>query len=182
MLRVAGFVRAFFFALQAIQFEARYRNARVGAVDLFGGAAQIVIERDCFLFPRLLQLAKTFEFGGERASFRFSKRSEFADRAISARFAFGELSAYSRSSRLRTRGPLDCLAAAGEHPAAIGPAIGEQEITVRMRVRHGSGLIAIVRRDSIGEARQRFRVWPVRPLVKLRDRRDAEGPSFKSTG
>jgi hypothetical protein len=59
----AGFVGSLFFALQAIEFEAGDGDSGVGTVDLFGCAAEVVIERDCFLFTRLLELAETFEFG-----------------------------------------------------------------------------------------------------------------------
>ena len=57
----AGFVGALFFALQAFEFETGNRHARVGAVNFLGGASQIMIERDCFLFTRLLELAQAFE-------------------------------------------------------------------------------------------------------------------------
>ena len=148
-------MRALFFATEAFQFQTGDRDARVGAVDLFRCAAQLVIERNGLLLARLLQLAQPLEFRFERGCLtlqgllardplrqslllRFQLRGEFAHFALENQ----------RSAGL--------LASAGQHSAVVALAVGEQEVAVGICVRHAARLVAVVRQIATREARQQI--------------------------
>ena len=144
-------VGALFFALQAIEFEAGDGDAGIGAMDFFGGAAQIVIERDGFFFAapaatggavRVRLRARPFRAArlpGARPSAP-ERSCSFKLRGVFAQFAL---------QHQRTAG---FLASAGEHAAVIALAVGEQEVAVGMGVRHGARLIAIGREVTAARA------------------------------
>ena len=102
-------MRPLFFALQALQFQARHGNPRIGAIDFFRRAADIVIERNRFLLARLLQLAEPFQFRFERRGLTLQSFliAHLCRRARAP--APTSCAAYSRISRLSTRGPLAFL-------------------------------------------------------------------------
>ena len=77
-------------------------------LNLFGRTAQVVIERYSFLLARLLQLAETLELGFQRRGFALQSFLSAAPLASGA-LPLANCSAYSRSSRFRTSGPLDFL-------------------------------------------------------------------------
>ncbi len=58
--------RFFGVAAQALQFQARHGEARIGARKIVAQLAHFVIERHAVFLARLLQRAQTFQFGFER--------------------------------------------------------------------------------------------------------------------
>jgi len=119
------------FLFEALELEARHREARVGPREFFGEPAHFVIERERFAFFTLLTAAERFELGGQSLAFALEVHEQFVrlvDGALFCRRLAGELAQFA----LERQGTGAGLASTRHRVAVIADAVGEQEVVIRI--------------------------------------------------
>ena len=139
-------------AAQTFQFQARDREARIGARQIVAQLAHFVVERDPVLLARLLQGAQALQFGFEPDDLlveHVQPREHLVERALAAAQAHGELARFA----LHGQRPGAGLLAAGDGVAVVADAIGQQEVEVRVADREALRGGAVVGQEAEADAR-----------------------------